>query len=112
MIRTFRRYITCAVTVIFLFFAQGCAESDLPALNSTDKRFAAFYADYLMLSGVAVDEADSVAVMGVKELDSLFAVHALTRQAFNERAGRYRREPRLWKAVLLEVRGNLQQSDD
>ncbi len=111
MIRAFRIYI-CTVAVVFLFFAQGCGENDLPALNNTDKRFAAFYADYLMLSGVAVDEVDSVAVMGVRELDSLFAVHALTRKAFNERADRYRREPKLWKAVLLEVRNNLEQSDD
>lgn len=111
MIRAFRIFITCAVTVIFMFFMQGCSQNDPSELTETDKRFAAFYADYLVLSGVAANEADSVALMGAQDIDSLLEVHALSWQAFNERVDTYRQEPKLWKAVLLEVKNNLLQNE-
>ncbi|MCG8377490.1 MAG: hypothetical protein MI702_13515 [Chlorobiales bacterium] len=112
MVRIIRMHVTCAVTVITMFFLQGCAKSDPPALNEADKRFAAFYADYMLLSGVAVGEADSVALTGIQEIDSLLDAHALTIQVFNERADAYRQEPKLWRAVLLEVKNNLQQNNE
>lgn len=112
MVRIIRRHVTCTVMVITMFFLQGCAKSDPSALNEADKRFAAFYADYMLLSGVAVSEADSVALAGIQEIDSLLDAHALTIQVFNERADAYRQEPKLWRAVLLEVKNNLQQNNE
>ena len=112
MVRIIRMHVACAVTVIAMFSLQGCAESGPPALNEADKRFAAFYTDYMLLSGVAVNEADSAALMGIQEIDSLLEVHAFTMQMFNERADVYRQEPKLWRAVLLEVKNNLQQNDE
>lgn len=112
MVRIIRMHVTCTVMVIAMFFLQGCTKSDPPALNEADKRFAAFYADYMLLSGVAVSEADSVALAGIQEIDSLLDTHALTIQVFNERADAYRQEPKLWRAVLLEVKNNLQQNNE
>lgn len=111
-LRAIRIYFRFIAVVFFMFFSQGCAKSDPPALNEADKRFAAFYADYMLLSGVAVSEADSVALTGIQEIDSLLDAHALTIQVFNERADAYRQEPKLWRAVLLEVKNNLQQNNE
>ncbi len=109
VLRVIGKRFTCAVTVLFMFFAQGCESKDPSALNEEDKKFAMFYADYLVLSGVAAGDSETVSQVGNKSLDSLFDAHALTLDDFNKRTNIYQQEPRLWKAVLLEVKKNLKQ---
>ena len=98
------------VAMLSMLFMEGCTQQVQPKLGSDDKKFAAFYADYLILSGVASDESETVSLVGGRDIDSLFEVHALTLERFNELADAYKEEPRLWRAVLLEVKNNLQEN--
>lgn len=101
-----------SVFVVFLiFFSLGCARQDQPVLHEKDRKFAAFYADYLVLSGIAGDTEDSDSLIGGKNLDSLFEVHALSLESFNERTDVYKENPKLWRAVLQEVKDKLQKND-
>ena len=97
--------------MLALFLAQGCSQEDQLVLHEDDKKFAAFYADYLVLSGIADDESESDSLIGGRYLDSLFDVHALSLERFNERADIYKEDPKLWRAVLQEVKGKLQNDD-
>ncbi|WP_110022078.1 hypothetical protein [Prosthecochloris marina] len=104
-------YALCGAVLLFIFFGQGCTRSEQPVLSEADRKFAAFYADYLVLSGVTVSESENVSLIGGKHIDSLFEIHALTFEGFNERTDVYKENPKLWRAVLLQVRNNLQQDD-
>ncbi|MCW8795551.1 MAG: hypothetical protein OQK67_00635 [Chlorobium sp.] len=107
-----RRCVACMATVTACVVWQGCTPEAPYELSQTDKRFAAFYADYMLLSGVADSARDSVAVPGMQTIDSLLDVHTLTMKEFNERAETYRQEPKLWRAILLEVKNNLRDRDE
>lgn len=109
--RAVRNCVASVITLAVMWSFVGCAKSDSVTLGETDKRFAAFYADYMMLSGLAANEADSAELIGGKEIDSLFDVHGLSPQDFNRRADVYRESPKLWRAVLLEVKQELQQKE-
>ncbi|NEX14273.1 MAG: hypothetical protein C1941_06230 [Prosthecochloris sp.] len=102
-----RRCVACMATVMACVVAQGCTPKAPYELSQADKRFASFYADYMLLSGVTDSARDSVAVPGRQTIDSLLDVHSLTMKEFNERAEKYRQEPKLWRAILLEVKNNL-----
>lgn len=101
----------CGAFLVLMFLGQGCTRNKQPVLNEADKKFAAFYADYLVLSGVTVGESEKVHRIGGKHVDSLLEVHALSLEGFNERTDVYKENPNLWKAVLLQVRNNLQEDD-
>lgn len=94
-----------------IFFSSGCSPQDQPVLHEKDRKFAAFYADYLTLSGIAGDAKESDSLIGGKNLDSLFDVHALSLESFNERTDVYKENPKLWRAVLQEVKDKLQKND-
>ena len=107
-----RRYVACMATVMACVVAQGCTPKAPYELSQADKRFAAFYADYMLLSGITESARDSVAVPGMQKIDSLLEVHTLTMKEFNEQAEKYRQEPKHWRAILLEVKNNLKDRDE
>lgn len=104
-------YFRLIAVVLFMFLAQGCTKDDQPLLQDADKRFAAFYADYLLLSGIASSEPDNVSLVDGKYIDSLLVVHALTIEDFNKLVDTYKDDPRLWRAVLREVKNKLQKDE-
>ena len=108
MVRATKAIFSVVLSAFLLPLSTGCSEGKPPSLDDADKRFAAFYADYLLYSGVAADDADSGISVKSEELDSLLATHGLSAKDFNERADTYRIKPKLWKAVLTEVRDILQ----
>lgn len=85
----------------------GCSRDEAVELGENDRRYAAFYADYLVLSGVSSDGNDSEPVPEGEQVDSLLIVHGLTLFEFNERSDAYSSNPGLWRAVLLEVKNRL-----
>lgn len=105
------RTVTAFAVVFSLTLAQGCARKDSPVLQESDKRFAAFYADYLVLSGISPKGAERLSLPGSDLIDSLFDVHGLTLESFNELSDTYRENPKLWRAVLKEVKNNLRDND-
>lgn len=106
------RTVTAFAVVFFLAFAQGCARKDSPVLQEGDKRFAAFYADYLVLSGISSTGTERFFWPGGDLIDSLFDVHGLTLESFNELSDTYRENPKRWRAVLKEVKNNLHDDDN
>ncbi len=107
-----KRYVACMATVMACVVVQGCTPKAPYELSQADKRFAAFYTDYMLFSEITDSATDSVAVRGMQKIDSLLEVHALTMKKFNERAEKYRQEPKLWRAILLEVKKNLRDRDE
>ncbi len=99
----------CALLLIVV--ASGCSRQDKAVLNERDRKFSAFYADYLVLTGIADDGPEPDSLIGGGSLDSLFGVHGLSLESFNERTDEYRENPKLWRAVLQEVKEKLQGND-
>ncbi len=93
----------------FLTTLMSCAPDDVVDLGENDRRYAAFYADYLVMSGVSSTVDSSGSVPGADRVDSLLVVHGLTLYEFNERSDTYSKNPRLWRAVLLETKSRLKE---
>ncbi|NTV91845.1 MAG: hypothetical protein HGA72_00780 [Chlorobiaceae bacterium] len=77
-------------------------------LEPADSRFAAFYSDYLMSSGVEghVERSD-ILPPDAEVLGSMLARHSITSDELNSRIRFYREHPMRWRHVLLEVRENI-----
>ena len=90
------------------FILLGCAEKKSFTLDKDDIRFAGFYSDYLLLSGVP-GEKDTVVLNAPNSADinALLVRHALTRESLNRKTEAYKQNPDLWREVLLQVRENI-----
>lgn len=93
-----------------LVVLAGCSLQGAPGLDSTDRKFAAFYSDYLVRSGSA-EPSDSVQALPLTsgDLDSLFVRHGIDQKIFDEKLRAYSKDPALWREVLVEVRKQLRQ---
>ncbi len=77
-------------------------------LAASDSLFAAVYADYLLLSGVADPGGRPVPEeRSTREIDLLLERHGLPPREFGKLVERYRSRPELWRVVLDEVRSKL-----
>lgn len=94
----FRRPHACAARRLFLSQPVEPAEED--------RRFAAFYSDYLLASGVSgrSQGAPAVAALDSAALGALLEKHGLDVGALQERTEAYRQDPELWQQVLMQVR--------
>ncbi len=94
--------------LVFALALTGCNPNSSSVLDQDDVRFAGFYSDYLLESGVTEgDEGLKPATPATAELDTLLAGHYLTRERFNVKITAYRANPERWRAVLLLVRENI-----
>jgi hypothetical protein len=94
--------------VVFCFALLGCSDNKPSTLDQDDIRFAGFYSDYLLQSGVA-DRENAIAATSFDsaQLDTLLVRHALDRPRFTAKVQSYRRNPELWRLVLVQVRENI-----
>ncbi|HWQ25281.1 MAG TPA: hypothetical protein VN367_00735 [Chlorobaculum sp.] len=94
--------------VVLGLFLGGCGLQGQPKLDAADIRFAAFYSDYLVRSGVSPKDGGAPSpVMSSSGLDSLFARHGMDQKSFDAKLNAYSRDPQLWREVLEQVRRNL-----
>ncbi|NTU43902.1 MAG: hypothetical protein HGA99_00045 [Chlorobiaceae bacterium] len=99
--------------LIFSSALLGCSEKKLSKLDQDDIRFAGFYSDYLLQSGIpAGDDVIVSAVLDAAQLDTLLLRHTLSRERFAFKAQSYSRNPDLWRLVLLQVRENIRKKTD
>ncbi|MEI8033586.1 MAG: hypothetical protein WCH05_09600 [Chlorobiaceae bacterium] len=94
--------------LVFAFALSGCGLKSSSDLDQDDVRFAGFYSDYLLLSGVTEgDEGARLTAPASPELDTLLVGHYLTRERFNFKIRYYRENPLRWRALLVQVRENI-----
>lgn len=98
----------CMLLCLLCFQLVGCSDDGSSRLRKEDIYFAAFYTDYLLLSGVEpADKGEELVVLSPATVDQLLANHHLTRQSMAQLVATYRRHPEQWQLVLEQVRGNL-----
>jgi len=108
----------CGVSIvtlclIFSFTLSGCSENKRVRLDQDDVRFAGFYSDYLLQSGIpAGDDVSVSAVLDAPRLDTLLVRHWLSRERFAFKAKAYSRDPDRWRLVLVQVRENIRKKTD
>jgi len=91
-----------------MVFLAGCSLQSGPKLDAADLRFASFYSDYLVRSGVSAPDSTAKGVaMSSAGLDSLFLRHGLDQKSFDAKIRAYSKDPQLWREVLVQVRRNL-----
>ncbi|RNA66116.1 hypothetical protein CR163_000845 [Prosthecochloris sp. ZM_2] len=103
-----QRFLCCCILLPVAL--SGCSGTEEPRLDDVDRRFAAFYSEYLLTGGLAADGRDSSALMPRDHIDSLLDRHDLSLELLHERAERYQERPGLWKQVLLDIRSRLDDS--
>ncbi len=101
----FRRSFLCLVCVCAL---SGCGEKRVSPLDRDDVHFAGFYSDYLLKSGVATgNEEVALSSLDSAEINELLLRHALTRERMTRKIEVYKKNPELWKLILVQVRANI-----
>jgi len=102
---TLQRFI---VALLFGFVLFGCGEKKPSIPDKDDIRFAGFYADYLVQSGV-VNGNDEIELSSISsaELNKLLERHYLTLEVLSRKTQVYKDNPELWKAVLIQVREDI-----
>ncbi len=99
---TVRNFIIC---LVFSSLMSGCSEKQLTLLDKDDLHFAGFYSDYLLESGVfAGNEGVALAALDSSEVSALLLRHGLTHESLNRKVEVYKKNPELWKSVLVQVR--------
>ena len=107
---TLRKSLFCLVLGCALL---GCSEKKSSSLDKDDIHFAGFYSDYLQESGVvAAHEAVALSSLDPSEINGLLARHGLTRERMNRKMAMYKKNPELWRSVLLRVRVNILKKSD
>jgi hypothetical protein len=102
---TFRTSFFCLVFGLILF---GCSEKKPFSLDKDDIRFAGFYSDYLLVSGVSSGNDNAVPnAVDSSELNQLLERNALTPETLKRKTQIYKENSELWKAVLVQVRENI-----
>ncbi|NTV06415.1 MAG: hypothetical protein HGA59_07920 [Chlorobiaceae bacterium] len=106
----FRKSFFCFVICCLL---SGCSEDTLSRLDKDDIHFAGFYSDYLLKSGVVTDNEDIVlAALDAADINELLVRHALTRESLKSKIEKYKKNPELWRLVLVQVRANIVKKTD
>ncbi len=102
---TIRSFFIC---LVFSCVLSGCgAQQSLP-LDKDDLHFAGFYSDYLLESGVvAADEGAALAALDAPEVSALLLKHALTQESLKRKIEIYKKNPELWKSILVQVRATI-----
>jgi len=91
-----------------LLLLAGCSAGRDVSLDAVDRRFAAFYSDYLIASGVSAQSEDvSLALPFPRELDLMLSRHSLTGGEFQRRMKLYGEQPERWKKVVELVRKDI-----
>lgn len=100
------RLIPFAFAGLMLVPLGGCSSPQPVEPAEEDRRFAAFYSDYLLASGVSgrSQGAPAVAALDSAALGALLEKHGLDVGALQERTEAYRHDPELWQQVLMQVR--------
>jgi hypothetical protein len=103
---TFRLSFYCFVCC---FVLSGCSETKLPSLDKDDIHFAGFYSDYLLQSGVVAGDKEDVvlAALDTNDINELLVRHALTPERLNRKTEEYKKNPELWRLVLVQIRANI-----
>jgi len=102
---TFRASFIC---LVFGFALLACSEKKTSVPDRDDIRFAGFYSDYLLQTGIAAGDGDvPLVALDSGQLNTLLLRHALTRELLGSRMERYRDNPELWRSVLVMVRENI-----
>ncbi|NMW21115.1 MAG: hypothetical protein HKK67_05675 [Chlorobiaceae bacterium] len=102
---TFQAFFYC---LLFTFVLWGCSDNKPVSLDKDDVRFAGFYSDYMLLSGVLDgNETHALSAVNPAELNELLVRHALTRESLTRKTALYKENPELWRAVLVQVRENI-----
>ncbi len=95
----------CVSLLLPLLLLAGCGAGRDVSLDGVDRRFAAFYSDYLVGSGVSAQSEDVALVPpSARELELMLARHSLTGDEFQRRMKLYREQPERWKKVVTLVR--------
>ncbi|MCF8383868.1 MAG: hypothetical protein K9G39_09835 [Chlorobium sp.] len=104
----FRLLHACVSLLLPLLLLVGCGTGRDVPLDGVDRRFAAFYSDYLVGSGVSA-QSDDVALTppSARELDEMLGRHSLTGDEFQRRMKLYRAQPERWKKVVALVRTDI-----
>jgi len=103
--RAVRTLLAAAACTVFM---TGCGLPGGPRLDATDRKFAAFYGEYLVRTGSA-DPSDSIPgePMTSADIDSMFVRHGIDQKTFDTKLRSYSKDPALWREVLGLVRKNL-----
>ncbi len=92
---------------------QDAVKINLSRLDKDDIHFAGFYSDYLLKSGVVTDNEDVVlAALDAADINELLVRHALTRESLKSKIEKYKKNPELWRLVLVQVRANIVKKTD
>lgn len=108
----FRR-VSMRIHIVFLIVAlmlpvSGCRTAGHTELDAVDIRFAAFYSDYLIASGVTSrDENVVLAPLSGTRMNRMLADHAIKPETFRKRVQLYGEQPERWKKVIALVRSNV-----
>ncbi|ANT64997.1 MULTISPECIES: hypothetical protein [Prosthecochloris] len=104
-----------SIRQLFLFafvlsFAFSCSGPSR-GLDEDERRFAGFYADYLLMTSVHTDDATvPVRLAGAEELDSLLSKHGIGKAVVEQLVQRFESDPERWRVVLEAARDSLQAS--
>ena len=88
---------------------SGCVEKRHLLLDQDDIRYAGFYCDYLLESGVVSASGGQAALsrLDSADLNELLGTHSLTLESLSRKTEVYKRNSELWRAVLEQVRMNI-----
>jgi hypothetical protein len=104
-----RLYALIMVVMIVPVAVSGCRTAGNTGLDADDLRFAGFYSDYLVESGVTSSDEDVVlAPLSSEKMNSMLARHDLKPEDFRKKVRLYNQEPERWKLVIALVRSNVQ----
>lgn len=91
---------------------SGCFDNGTPTLDNDDIRFAGFYSDYLLYSGVApAGSQDTPVVLATSDIRVLLQRHNLDQERLARKIAAYRNSPELWQLVLRQIRLHIRQKE-
>ncbi|MBM3162541.1 MAG: hypothetical protein FJZ79_04335 [Chlorobi bacterium] len=86
----------------------GCLQGKQAVPDAADRRFAAFYSDYLVGSGVTSRNEEVVLAPPTgSELERMLARHSMKPEEFQKQVRLYREQPERWKNVLVLIRSEV-----
>lgn len=101
-----RQLFLLAFVLTFTFSCSGPPQG----LDDDERRFAGFYARYLLLTSVYVDDDTTrpVRMADSAELDSLLNQHGLAMEDVDRLVQRFASDPERWRLVLEAARDSLE----
>lgn len=100
-----RQLFLFAFVLMFTFSCSGSPQG----LDDDERRFAGFYAEYLLLTSVHMDDtAVPVRLADDGELDSLLSRHGIGMDDVERLVQRFASDPERWRLVLETARDSLE----